>query len=161
MNIKSLHNLVSIDCADILRRTHIWWGVGFLAAITSCACVVDATLTPDSSSRMLLRSLLQVAHQGFADDVLQAQVIGGVTKGMIPGVDAAYRPRNTPVIISPRHQMQHQKTSYATFSCFLLELVTAGRLKISVPGCAFPARQHFTNEINIFLWVKTTLRLVF
>lgn len=25
--------------------------------------------------------------------------------------------------------------------CYLLELVTAGRLKISVPGCAFPARQ--------------------
>lgn len=84
--------LIVFYFVNILRHTHTWRGVGFLAAITSCACVVDATLTPDSSSLMLIRSLLQVAHQGFADDVLQAQVIGGVTKGMIPGVDAAYRP---------------------------------------------------------------------
>lgn len=27
------------------------------------------------------------------------------------------------------------------FPCYLLELVTAGKLKISVPGCALPARQ--------------------
>lgn len=40
---------------------------------------------------MVLLSLLQVAHQGFADDVLQAQVTGWVTKGVIPGVDAAYK----------------------------------------------------------------------
>lgn len=47
--------------------------------------------------------------------------------------------------------MQRQMMSiYATFSCYLLELVTAGRLNISVPGCAFPARQHFTHEINNF-----------
>lgn len=69
-----------------------------MAAIASCACVVDATLTPDSSSLMLIRSLLQVAHQGLADDVLQTQVIGGVTKGMIPGVDAAYRPKNKEIV---------------------------------------------------------------
>lgn len=40
---------------------------------------------------MLLLSLLQVAHQGFADDVLQAKVTGWVTKRVIPGVDAAYK----------------------------------------------------------------------
>lgn len=39
---------------------------------------------------MILWSLFQVAHQGLADDVLQAQVTGWVAKGVIPGVDAAY-----------------------------------------------------------------------
>jgi len=32
------------------------------------------------------------------------------------------------------------------FNRYLLEVVTAGKLKISVPGCAFPERQFFVVE---------------
>lgn len=64
--------------------THTGWWVGLLAALTASWVVVDSSL-------VLILSLLQVAHQGFADDVLQAQVTGWVTKGVIPGVDAAYK----------------------------------------------------------------------
>lgn len=70
--------------------THTGWRVGLLAAVIAHACVVDGTLSP-YSSLVLLLSLLQVAHQGFADDVLQAQVTRWVTKGVIPGIDAAYK----------------------------------------------------------------------
>lgn len=49
--------------------THTGRWVGLLAGVTACAgCVVDGTY----SSLVLLLSLLQVAHQGFAYDILQA-----------------------------------------------------------------------------------------
>lgn len=64
--------------------THTGWRVGLLATITAWSgCVVHGLV--------ILLSFLQVAHQGFADDVLQAQVTGWITKGVIPGVDAAYK----------------------------------------------------------------------
>lgn len=69
--------------------THTRRSAGLLAAVANrAACVVDGTLSP-YCSLVLLLSLLQVAHQGFADDVLQAQVTGWITKGVIPWVDAA------------------------------------------------------------------------
>lgn len=70
--------------------THTWGRVGLLATVTARTCVTDGTLSPNSSLVFLL-SLLQVAHQGFANDVFQAQVTGWVTKGVIPGIDAAYK----------------------------------------------------------------------
>lgn len=69
--------------------THTGRRAGVLAAVVHRATgVVDGTLSPDCSLVLLL-SLLQIAHQGFADDVLQAQVTSWITKGVIPWVDAA------------------------------------------------------------------------
>ncbi len=62
-----------------------------MASIAACArCAVHGTLTP-CYTLVIFLSLLQVAHQGLADDVLQAQVTGWVTERVIPGVDAAYK----------------------------------------------------------------------
>lgn len=69
--------------------THAWRWVHLLATISTCAAaVVDGALGCDTSLVILL-SLLQVAHQSFADDILQAQIIGWVIKGLIPGVNDA------------------------------------------------------------------------
>ncbi len=127
--------------------THTGWWVCLLAGVTACAgCVVDGTLTP-SSSLVVLLSVLQVAHQGFADDVLQAQVTGWVTKGVIPGVDAAYKSwHNKTYNQKRRNQLNWTMKCLSEFHCYLLELVTAGKLKISVPGWAFPARQLLAVE---------------
>lgn len=72
--------------------THAGRWVCLLAGVTACTGrVIHA-----SSSLLLIRlPLLQVTHQGFADDVLQAQVTGWVAEGVIPGVDAAYKAEKT------------------------------------------------------------------
>lgn len=64
------------------RLTHTRRRVGLLPVVTAGVGAAQPTL-------VLLLSLLQVAHQGLADNVLQAQVTGWVTEGVIPGVHVA------------------------------------------------------------------------
>lgn len=99
--------------------THAWRWVHLLATITTCAAAVVDGALGSNTSLVLLLSLLEVAHQSFADDILQAQIIGWVIKGLIPGVNDAYEIVRKKIRIASSGRL-------STFHLFLVRLTGAG-----------------------------------
>ncbi len=153
-------SVMYVDWCECTVWTCVRGWAGFLSAIWNTAHAAWAVSCPQLGLLLLrlLLLLLHVPHQSLPDDVLQTQITGWIAKRVVSRVYTACKTNiyahigNTENQVKCLNYNKHKQKCIKWCKCWLfmvkwillmmlwnsLDVVTAGRLKISVPGWALP-----------------------